>query len=230
VSEPIRTSRRSGRIAMTRSIMNSKMPKRNSPAHSSDAPARGVVDRAGWLEVARDSLIENGIDSVKIEPLAARLAISRSSFYWHFKNRRDLLDALLKHWKDVNDNALRDAVERQESNVADPQEVARERLQHLADLFIYEEGFSSRFDLAIREWARKDAAVAEEVARIDSERIALFQKIFLDIGHSKIDSLIRAKILYFHQLGYYLVGIKESASVRQRVAPRYLEILSGLKF
>jgi hypothetical protein len=50
------------------------------------------------------------------------------------------------------------------------------------------------------------------------------------MGRTKADSLIRAKILYFHQLGYYLTGIKESDAVRKRVAPRYLEVLSGLKF
>lgn len=197
---------------------------------STDAPGRGVVDRAAWLEVAREALITSGIDSVKIEPLAARLEISRSSFYWHFKNRRELLNALLEHWKDVNEEALREVVERQAPGDADPETVARVRLQLLTDLFIYETAFSSKFDLAVREWARKDTQVAEEVTRIDKERIALFQKIFLDAGYSKFDSLARAKILYFHQIGYYVVDLKESTAVRQRIARRYLEILSGLKF
>jgi AcrR family transcriptional regulator len=206
------------------------MSKKPKATVSADLSGRAVVDRTAWLEVAREALIESGIDSVKIEPLAARLEISRSSFYWHFKNRRDLLDALLKHWKDVNDKALHDVVERQATTKDDPETVARLRLQLLTDLFIYETAFSSKFDLAVREWARKDTQVAEEVTRIDKERIALFQKIFLDAGYSKFDSLARAKILYFHQIGYYIVDLKESTAVRQRIARRYLEILSGLKF
>jgi tRNA A37 N6-isopentenylltransferase MiaA len=104
------------------------------------------------------------------------------------------------------------------------------RLQLLTDLCIYEKVFSPKFDLAVREWARKDTAVAQEVTRIDKERIALFQKIFLDVGYSTFDRLARAKILYFHQIGYYIVDLKESTAVRQRIARRYLEILSGLKF
>lgn len=207
------------------------MSKKSKAAVSADVSSgRAVVDRTAWLEVAREALIESGIDSVKIEPLAARLEISRSSFYWHFKNRRDLLDSLLKHWKDVNDKALHDVIERQATTKDDPETVARLRLQLLTDLFIYETAFSSKFDLAVREWARKDTLVAEEVTRIDKERIALFQKIFLDAGYSKFDSLARAKILYFHQIGYYIVDLKESTAVRQRIARRYLEILSGLKF
>jgi AcrR family transcriptional regulator len=206
------------------------MSKRMKALSSVETPGRAVVDRTAWLEAAREALIESGIDSVKIEPLALRLEISRSSFYWHFKNRRDLLDALLTHWKDVNENALREAVERQELTKEDPETVARVRLQLLTDLFIYETTFSSKFDLAVREWARKDTSVAQEVTRIDKERIALFQKIFLDVGYSTFDSLARAKILYFHQIGYYIVDLKESTAVRQRIARRYLEILSGLKF
>lgn len=206
------------------------MPNKSTVSEKTERSGRTVVDREAWLEVARDALIRNGIDSVKVEPLAAQLEISRSSFYWHFKNRRDLLDALLGYWTKVNDKTLRQTLEPTKLNGADAESIARIRLQQLADLFIHERGFSSQFDLAIREWARKDPLVAAEVVRIDNERIALLQRIFLDIGHSRRDSLVRAKILYFHQLGYYLVGIQESAAVRQRVAPRYLEILSGLKF
>lgn len=196
-----------------------------------DRPSRASVDRETWLRVARDALIRSGIDAVKIEPLAAKLEISRSSFYWHFKNRSELLDALLAHWTDVNDTALRNALV-PHNTASNPQDVARTRLQQLADIFIYEKGFSPQFDLAIRDWARNDPVVSAQVVRIDNERIALFQRIFLDAGQSKIESLVRAKLFYFHQLGYYLVGLheQESAAVRQSVAPRYLEILSGIKF
>jgi len=191
--------------------------------------ARPVVDRTVWLDAARAILIEEGIDAVKVEPLAAMLEISRSSFYWHFKNRQELLDALMGYWTEVNDRVLRSLVEPQESDPKEPGAFAKTRLRQLVNLFIDERQFSSEFDMAMREWARKDAAVAKEVARIDKQRIAHLQKIFQGMGHSRPDSLIRAKILYFHQLGYYLTGIKESEEVRKRVAPRYLEVLSGIK-
>jgi AcrR family transcriptional regulator len=191
--------------------------------------ARPVVDRTVWLDAARAILIEQGVDAVKVEPLAAMLEISRSSFYWHFKNRQDLLDGLIEYWTEVNDRALRALVEPHETDPEEREQLAKSRLRQLVVLFIDERQFSSEFDMAMREWARKDPAVEKQVARIDRQRIAHLQKIFQDIGHSKTDSLIRAKILYFHQLGYYLTGIKESDEVRKRVAPRYLEVLSGIK-
>jgi AcrR family transcriptional regulator len=191
--------------------------------------ARPVVDRTVWLDAARAILIEQGVDAVKVEPLAAMLEISRSSFYWHFKNRQELLDGLIEYWTEVNDRALRELVAPHESDPTEKEQLAKSRLRQLVNLFIDERQFSSEFDMAMREWARKEAAVAKEVARIDRQRIAHLQKIFQDMGHTKTDSLVRAKILYFHQLGYYLTGIKESDDVRKRVAPRYLEVLSGIK-
>jgi AcrR family transcriptional regulator len=191
--------------------------------------ARPALDRDVWLEAARSILIEQGIDAVKVEPLASMLEISRSSFYWNFRNRQELLDALIEYWKTVNDRALRTLVQPHETDPKEREQLAKSRLRQLVNLFIDERQFSSEFDMAMREWARKDPAVAKEVARIDRQRIAHLRKIFEDMGHTKADSLVRAKILYFHQLGYYLTGIKESDAVRKRVAPRYLEVLSGIK-
>jgi AcrR family transcriptional regulator len=209
---------------MPQELVGEKTPKRMTKA------ARPVVDREEWLDAARSILIEQGVDAVKVEPLASMLEISRSSFYWHFKNRQDLLNALVEYWTEVNDRVLRSLVKPQESDPKEPEKLAKLRLRQLVMLFIDERQFSSQFDMAMREWARKDAAVEKEVARIDRQRIAHLQKIFQNMGHSKTDSLIRAKLLYFHQLGYYLTGIKESEEVRKRVAPRYLELLSGIKF
>lgn len=208
---------------MPQEMASEKAPKRMTKA------ARPVVDREVWLDAARSLLIEQGVDAVKVEPLASMLEISRSSFYWHFKNRQDLLTALIGYWTEVNDRVLRSMAEPQESDPKEREQLSKLRLRQLVTLFIDERQFSSEFDMAMREWARKDAAVAKEVARIDRQRISHLQKIFQGMGHLKSDALIRAKILYFHQLGYYLTGIKESAAARKRVAPRYLEVLSGIK-
>lgn len=52
-----------------------------------------------WLRAAYDALLETGVDGVKIQPLAKRLGLSRTSFYWFFKDRKELLDALITLWR-----------------------------------------------------------------------------------------------------------------------------------
>ena len=62
--------------------------------------------REDWIQAGLEILIEEGADSVKIASLATRLDCARSSFYWYFKDRKDLLSALLDHWQERNTRSI----------------------------------------------------------------------------------------------------------------------------
>ena len=64
------------------------------------------VTRDDWLNVAMDVLVSDGVEQVKVMNLAERMAVSRSSFYWYFKSRQELLDALLAKWQATNTAGL----------------------------------------------------------------------------------------------------------------------------
>ena len=55
------------------------------------------TSKSEWLEKALEVLEAEGVNAVKIDRLAKLLETSRSGFYWHFKDRQDLLSCLL-HW------------------------------------------------------------------------------------------------------------------------------------
>ena len=59
-----------------------------------------------WLEAAYELLLESGVSTVKILPLAKKLGLSRTSFYWFFKDREELLGALIARWRDKNTGNL----------------------------------------------------------------------------------------------------------------------------
>ena len=69
-----------------------------------DTGWRGSPDL--WLGAAFDALLEGGVDAVKILPLAKRLGLSRTSFYWFFKDREELLEALVARWREKNTGNL----------------------------------------------------------------------------------------------------------------------------
>ena len=80
---------------------------------SKEMPQRGRrLGKEAWVDAAREALIEGGIETVKIERLAKRLDATRAAFYWHFKNREELLDDLLAHWKEHNSKAYEEVLER----------------------------------------------------------------------------------------------------------------------
>ncbi|MEL6318407.1 MAG: TetR/AcrR family transcriptional regulator, partial [Pseudomonadota bacterium] len=89
-------------------------PAREEAGGPKVAPApRGnvKVTREDWITVATDVLISQGADQVKVLDLSARLEVSRSSFYWYFKSRQALLDALLENWRASNTGRFVDACE-----------------------------------------------------------------------------------------------------------------------
>jgi AcrR family transcriptional regulator len=173
-----------------------------------------------WIEIARQVLVEEGVAAVKIDRLARIAGVTRGGFYWRFKSREELLEALIEDWRDTNTAPLLRVL-------AEPGNLP-ERLGRLADLYIAESEFSWSYDRAVRAWAMLSPAVSEVVHAIDQVRIDAIRQIFADAGHSGEEALVRARITYFHQVGYYAADIRESLSRRQELRGIYLRVLTGI--
>lgn len=174
---------------------------------------------ADWIAAARAMLIEGGVAAVQINSLAQRLGVTRGGFYWRFRNRQDLLDHLLADWRNSNTRAFLLALER----AGTPQE----RYRRIVRMFIDERDFNPALDAAVRQWGGVDADVAKQVRAADDERIAALHRLFLDAGQADEEAMIRARIVYFHQIGYYALGIRETRERRRTLVPLYDKILTG---
>lgn len=180
------------------------------------------TDRLGpgdWLRVARQELIANGILAVKIGRLTRRLGVGRGSFYWHFRGHADLLRRLLADWMATNTAPFEQILEAGLDG--------RAEFDAVVELWISGTAYDPRYDTAVREWARISKPVARAVRRADQQRIAVLQRIFRDLGFRDPEALIRARITYFHQVGYYTLGIEETRARRLRLGPYYTQVLLG---
>jgi AcrR family transcriptional regulator len=175
---------------------------------------------ATWLATARKALIEEGIHGVKVDRLAQRLGVTRGGFYKHFADRGALLERLLDLWEAQNVFAL-------ELPPLKTRQSARDALVRLTDRLIEEDGFDPRFDLAVRDWARTDKRAAWAVERVDAKRIDLLRRLFLAIGCDDEEAAMRARVFYYHQIGYYALGVKQTTAERKRMLPLYMRILVG---
>ena len=180
----------------------------------------GALGKQDWISGARKLLIKSGIANVKVEPLAKALNVTTGSFYWHFAKREDLYDALLQDWYDTNTAPLHRAVE---GAGPDP------RQQYLAffGVWVLERDFNPAYDQAIRDWAKTSSKVARMLQSIDEDRIDLLHKIFQDFGYHGLDATMRARVTYYHQLGYYALKVREKRETRLELAPYYDDILTG---
>jgi len=173
-----------------------------------------------WLATARAVLVEEGIAAVKVDRLAQRLGVTRGGFYHHFRDRADLLARLLAHWE-AEARFLPPG--RSPRNPAEALATIDAHVRHL----IAERDYDPRFDMAVRAWSQADAAVAAAVERMDRRRIAGLTRLFVALGCARPEAAIRARVLYFHQIGAYAIGVKATAAARLRAADRYVRILCG---
>lgn len=155
------------------------------------APDSNRLDANAWTDGALLLLAEEGIDGVRVEVLAKRLGVTKGSFYWHFKDRRALYDAMLSHWRRQATLALIERLDRGEAP-------ARERLVRLLRLPVVGSRSSSaaEVELAIRLWGRRDEAARATLEEVDSLRLAYIQQLLVEMGRDAAQARASAVLAY----------------------------------
>jgi AcrR family transcriptional regulator len=202
----------------------STTPRRNPARQTSrrTPKKREPLGREAWLSAARQALIEEGTAGVEINKLAKRLRVSRGGFYWFFKDRAQLLDQLLQYWVDTGTTLFERILEgRQHNGLAE--------YRALIEMWVNEKEYDPKWDGAIRDWARTSPVVLKAVQSVDRKRVAILEKLFQDMGYKGTEAHIRGRITYYHQVGYYALGIHESLEQRLALLPYYEKVLTGLE-
>lgn len=198
---------------------------KSAPLHRDDpakAPLIGnvKVTREDWVKAAMATLVRDGVERVKVLALADRLGVSRSSFYWYFKDRDDLLAGLLEHWEQKNTGAL---VAQAEADA----ETITGAICNVFRCFVNSALFDTALDFTIRDWARRDAGVRAALDASDGRRLDALQAMFRRYGYDETDALVRARTLYYMQIGYTDADLREPMEERLRLNPFYIQTFTG---
>jgi AcrR family transcriptional regulator len=160
------------------------------------------MDEESWLDAAFSVLAKRGVEAVRVEPLAKSLKVTKGSFYWHFKDRPALLDALLVSWRQ---RATLRVIERLER--ANPEPI--DRIRHLLAL-PRTSSTSTRdgadIEAAIRLWGRSDPKAASAVLEIDSLRLRYIESL-LGTTLNKRHRAAAAMLIYSFMLAEASVGL-----------------------
>ena len=185
---------------------------------SNDTGWRGSQE--GWLGAAYEALLASGVEGVKIQPLAKKLKLSRTSFYWFFEDREQLLAALISLWREKNTgNLVRQCEAYAESIV--------EAMLNAFDCWLDDSLFDSQFEFAIRSWAIQSPDILGEVNAADQARIEAMTKMFTRFGFSDASADVRARTMYLTQIGYISMQTAEDTGTRLKRIPEYVEIFTG---
>ena len=199
---------------------------------SADKPASKRVkaaagERAGrasltpetWIEAATEVLVDSGIDHVKVDVLSGDLQVTRGSFYWHFRDREDLLRRLLQAW---SERATEQLTRRLEGASRSP----KAQLHDVISL-PFRGGAAvraARIELAIRAWARRDPMARAAVDKADASRIAYHESVFRALGFSEAEARTRGFLLYSYEVAESLL-LRQGGAAAKRERSAFVEQL-----
>ena len=178
--------------------------------------AKVRTPRAAWVGAAQQALAAGGgPDAVRVEALAAGLGVSKGGFYWHFADRQALLDELLDSWEQA---VVADPIEQVESQSDDPR-------AKLAQLWSLAATVDFPVELAIRDWARRDAAVAARVRRVDNRRMGYLRLLFGQFCTDPDEVEARSLLAFSLFIGSYFIAAEHGDRSRSEVLKLTLDRL-----
>jgi len=152
------------------------------------------LTQSDWIKHGLRTLARDGANALKVGPMAAKLKVSRGSFYWHFRDIADFRAQLLHSWKEHTTDLV---IQQLEAENAQP-----DRLKHLMRRAL---NAKPSLDRAIRSWAAEDADVATIVASVDARRVAYIARLIAAAGVESRKALPRAAFMYWAYLGQAMV-------------------------
>ena len=126
------------------------------------------LSREDWINRGLQVLAEEGMEAVRVEPLAKRLNVTKGSFYWHFKNRQALLLEILQAWVNLQTDSIINLVETAGGS-------ASAKLMYL---------------------------------------FAYTRDLFLAVGFSPADAMVRARMVYYALIGEFTLGTRTDQAER----------------
>lgn len=187
-------------------------------SHTRAALPRTQLDPERWVNEAIDVLAKEGVAGLRVEALAKRCGVTKGSFYWHFKDRKALLDAVLEQWKI---GRIRDI----EKTTSITTGTERDQLHYAIEVYgasRNRKGMS--IELAVRDWARHDAQAAAVVEEVDLYRLECTRRLFIAAGMTDAEAKSRSLLLYACVFGLSLMHYthfdNNLADLKQRIAER----------
>jgi AcrR family transcriptional regulator len=161
--------------------------------------------RATWIEAGLQALAAGGADAVRIEPLAKSLGVTRGSFYGQFEDRQAFLEAMLDTWEQAATDEVLEQVERRGGE-------PRAKITRAGALTFSDELLP--IELAIRDWSRRDPAVAERLRRVDNRRMDYLRSLFSAFCTDEAEVEARSVLAFSLAIGHHFMAADHGARNR----------------
>jgi len=186
---------------------------------TSAASSKSRLSAEDWVEAALEALADGGADAVRIERLCAQLGVTKGSFYWHFKGRDALVEAMVEHWANAQPLAV---IERLALLDLPPMQKLERVMVEAARRGI------GRRDHAMRVWAESDERAAAAIRAADGRVLDLFEGLLRDAGLSEVEAFTWSRTLFFTGIGVFGAPHALGRTRPQAFATRILAAIAHL--
>ena len=180
--------------------------------------AQTRTPRGNWIDAGLTALAGGGPDAVRVELLAKALDVTRGGFYWHFPSKQAFLDEMLDTWEH---RSTEEVLERVEQEGGD----ARDKVRRAGMLTFSKELLP--IDLAVRDWARRDASVAKRLRRVDNSRMEYLRLMIGEFTDDQEDVEARAMLAFTLAIGNHFIAADHNGPSRRQVLERATHRLLG---
>jgi AcrR family transcriptional regulator len=153
-----------------------------------------VAKKEDWINLGYELFSESGASGIVVEKMAKVLKVNKSSFYWHFKTRKEFIDQLIKFWRSKETDRI--------INLTNEKESGLQKLKIFIALIYKQDPFLD-FVFYLKRYARKEKEIQEIIDNIDKQRIEYAVELLQEIGYSKQEAKIKARVLHKHFIGYH---------------------------
>lgn len=156
------------------------------------------LSREEWLSQALDYLAQEGKAKLTIDKLVGALGVTKGSFYWHFRDRDDFQQSLVKYWDNRYTQVVAERVEQLSGS-------SNDRLLAIMEIVCKDD--LARYDIAVRAWAAQEPTVAMLVRSVDESRLRFVRSLFAEMGFrgTELDMRARSFVTYLSlELGIFV--------------------------
>ena len=168
-----------------------------------------------WIQAGFALLADSGPDALHLDPLCARLEVTKGSFYWHFTDLQAYRNALVQAWGSLNDENRRPF---ENMPGVDPPE----RLSVMMQTMVAPQHWA--LERTMRVWAMSDDAVLASVQRSDGRVLRAVRQAFTDCGFTPEDAAMRAAVVFAAGVGFLQVS-NSAQAVAPELLTRFLELM-----
>jgi len=153
-----------------------------------------VAKKEDWVLLGYQLFSQKGEAGIVVEQMADQLKVNKSSFYWHFKTKKEFIHALVEYWIKTETGGVIEQTQQAKT--------VQEKLDQFLTIAFKNDPYLE-FIFFLKRYAVKDKEMQQIIDEVDAQRLAFCSQLFQEMGYNKQEAEVKSTIFYNYLIGYH---------------------------